>query len=200
MFTLTTPRLGEILLETGAITAEQLAEGVEIQSLTHVRLGSILVANNWVTEEQITQAVSVQLNMNYIDIANADLDWNCVALIPNEIAKRYQLLPLSVYENEDDQKPMIRVGMVNPWDIEAIDLIQRISWHRVEPVLASKAGMAVALEKAYQLAEESHVEVDHRLHQGDTRVMLRQMLENSIQQARQNLAELESIQKYVNTV
>jgi hypothetical protein len=102
--------------------------------------------------------------------------------------------------NEEDSRPVIRVAMVNPWDIEAIDLVQRISWHRVEPVLASKSGMLDALEKAYQLAEESNLVTDSRIDDSDKKIILQQMLESSIQQAKDSLAELESIRKYLGSV
>ena len=154
-----TPRLGDILVEHGIITVEQIRHALEVQSSTGQRLGSVLVGNGWATEEQVTEARAVQMEVGYVDLTTQVPDPFAVALIPVEIAQRYLLLPLSVEDAPVNGRPQISLAMVDPWDVEAIDHVQRETRRRVEPLLASESGLHSALERAYHASQnDAHSE------------------------------------------
>jgi len=146
-------RLGDILVESKIITRDQLKQALEIQASSRERLGAVLLANGWVNEEQITFARSVQMDVSYVNLNEADPDPFAVALIPYEIAQHYHVLPLSLHESGDAHEGRLRVAMTNPWDIEAIDLVQRQIRMRIEPILASRPALLAALQTAYHGAQ-----------------------------------------------
>ena len=144
------PRLGDILIQKGFATAEQIKHGLDLQSSTGQRLGSILVGSGWATEEQIAEARSVQMDVGYVDVTQTIPDPFAVALVPAEIAQRYLLLPISMEEDSGGKPGRLLVAMVDPWDVEATDWVQRETRRRIEPLLASENGLLAALERAYQ--------------------------------------------------
>ena len=148
-----TPRLGDILVEQGAISPEQLSQALELQTSTGQRLGNVLIGNGWADEEQVTEARSVQMDAVYVNMTRETPDPFAVALVAFEIAHRYLLVPLSVDDSIDGKPGRIRLAMVDPWDVEAIDHVQRETRRRVEPLLASETGLQAALERAYHASQ-----------------------------------------------
>ena len=144
------PRLGDILIENGIASPEQIQHALDMQASTGQRLGSILIGNGWATEEQITEARSVQMDVGYANITLEVPDPFAVALVPAEIAQRYLLLPLSMEEGLDGKPGRLQLAMVDPWDVEATDWVQRETRRRIEPLLVSETGLQAALERAYQ--------------------------------------------------
>ena len=68
-----TKRLGDMLLELGLITQEQLKQALEFQSREKGRLGSILIEHNFITERQLIDALRMQLGIEYIDLTKVDI-------------------------------------------------------------------------------------------------------------------------------
>ena len=144
------PRLGDILIEQGIADADQIQHALETQRATGQRLGSVLIANGWATEEQITEARSVQMDVGYVNITLETPDPFAVALVPAEVAQRFLLLPLCMEEGTDGKPGRLQLAMVDPWDVEATDWVQRETRRRIEPLLVSESGLQAALERAYQ--------------------------------------------------
>ena len=149
MQTLTPPRLGDILVQQGAITHEQLRQALDQQHASGERLGAVLMGNGWTSEEDITQARAVQMDVTYVNVAAETPDPFALALISYDLASRSLLLPLSLQAHAGEAE-RLRVAMVDPWDVEAIDQVQRAARRRVEPLLASEGALLAALERAYR--------------------------------------------------
>lgn len=64
-----TKRLGDMLLEAGLITEEQLGEALKYQAQEKERLGTTLVKHNYITEKQLTDTLRIQLGIEYIDLS-----------------------------------------------------------------------------------------------------------------------------------
>ncbi|MEO7719659.1 MAG: ATPase, T2SS/T4P/T4SS family [Capsulimonas sp.] len=141
--------LGNLLVDQGVITYQQLNEALADQKETRARLGEILKKRGWVTEGDITQARSRQMDVPFVAVEHESPDPFVLALVPFETAMRHQMLPLSVQDAEGAAMGRLRLAMSNPWDIEAIDLVQRTTRRRVEPFLASKAELTAAIERSY---------------------------------------------------
>ena len=154
MQTIAPPRLGDILVSHGIITQEQLREGLQQQVETRQRLGTVLMANGWATEEEVTRARGLQMDVPYVPISREAPDPLVTALVTYEIAHRCMLLPLSL-ETREDGVERLRVAMADPWDVEAIDLVQRETRKRVEPLLASEGALQQAIERAYHDSQDS---------------------------------------------
>jgi hypothetical protein len=86
-------RLGDFLLEAGMITPEQLQEVMELQRETKERLGELLVRKGYVTEQQLIEVLEFQLGIPHINLYQFQIDPSIVRLIPEDLARRYWLLP-----------------------------------------------------------------------------------------------------------
>lgn len=86
-------RIGEILVNEGLITAEQLDEALHIQRKTGELLGSILMDMGLVAEADIAKTICIQYQLPFICLANYDFDEKLVGLFPNEFLHRHKLFP-----------------------------------------------------------------------------------------------------------
>ena len=76
-------RLGDLLINQGIITEEQLQKGLEIQEEKGCKLGEALVETNIVAEETIVKILSEQLRLSYVDLTNAKIEDDILELVPS---------------------------------------------------------------------------------------------------------------------
>jgi type IV pilus assembly protein PilB len=108
-------RLGDILLEHGALTADQLAYALDRQQTTKERLGAICLADGLITETALAQALAEQFGLEYIDLKTFRPDENIFNAIPPEMVYRYHFVPL---ELQGDQ---LVVAIADPTAVLKLD-------------------------------------------------------------------------------
>jgi type IV pilus assembly protein PilB len=137
--------LGQILLEKGLVTIEQLDSALIKQSAEKKFLGEILVEKGLVTNEQIVEALTEQKKSDFINLAKVrGIRQNVVKLIPENIARRYVVFAVAM---EDER---LVVAMDDPTNIIAIDTVMRLTNHRVKVVKAKKSQIEEYLDKYYK--------------------------------------------------
>jgi len=87
-------QLGEILLDRGWLQPDQLEQGLAIQNRQGGLLGQILVELGFVTEEQVVQAVTEQYGFPYLPLKQYTVDPAAVRLVPANVARQYCLIPV----------------------------------------------------------------------------------------------------------
>ncbi|MBD5513447.1 MAG: Flp pilus assembly complex ATPase component TadA [Lachnospiraceae bacterium] len=142
-------RLGDVLVNSGVISAEDLEKGLARQKGTGRKLGEVLVDEGIVTEENIARALSDQLRYDMIDLQNVEIEEEVLKLVPANVLKKYKVLPFE-YSQET---MMLRVAMADPMDIAALDDINIITNMQVEPVVATTRGVMLAIDRYYGQAE-----------------------------------------------
>jgi type IV pilus assembly protein PilB len=138
-------RLGDLLVKEKIITHEQLDKALKTQreSGPNSRLGSTLVHLGFVSDEEVTNFLSRQYGVPAINLQYFEIDSSVVKLIPEETAKRYQILPLSRVGAS------LTIAMVDPTNVFAMDDIKFMTGFNIEPVVASESAIMDAIEKAY---------------------------------------------------
>ena len=91
--------LGQLLVDGRILTEEQLRRVLEEKASTGQRLGEIAVSLGFTTERAIAGALAEQYELEYVDLDVAQLDRQAVALLPEELARRYEALPLRILED-----------------------------------------------------------------------------------------------------
>jgi adsorption protein B len=89
-------KLGDLLLERRHLTVQQLDEALATQTLRGRRLGEVLVELGVVTEDEVVSALGVQLHLPVRDLAAAPASAAAMALVPCELALEYSVLPLDL--------------------------------------------------------------------------------------------------------
>ncbi|MBQ7944470.1 MAG: Flp pilus assembly complex ATPase component TadA [Lachnospiraceae bacterium] len=139
-------RLGDLLLESGAITQGQLNKALEKQKGSNKKLGEALVDEGFLTEENIAEALSRQLGMEQVDLQNVSIDENILSLVSAQVLKKNVLMP---YAFKEGSKSVLLLAMANPLDYYAIEDIQIITNYQVEPVIATTRSIMLAIDKYY---------------------------------------------------
>ena len=88
-------RLGDVLVNSGVISEEQLQKGLELQKGSGRKLGETLVDEGLVSEENITNALSSQLNLDVIDLQNVTVSEDILSLV-RRLNLRFFLVPVLV--------------------------------------------------------------------------------------------------------
>ncbi|WP_291323063.1 GspE/PulE family protein [Desulfonatronospira sp.] len=126
-------RLGEMLVEQGLVSREQLDRALTEHKKAKLKLGQYLVRSNICREEDLVDVLSRQLRIPKYNPAGFPLDLGLAELVPYEIARKYETVPLERRGN------LLAVGMTDPLDIEAQDSLEVYINMEVEPVVCTEA-------------------------------------------------------------
>ena len=137
-------QLGDILLEGGHVTPEQLAGAVEEQRRLGRSLGRVLVDLGVLTEGQLVAALATQIGLKFVDLSDYPVDGSAVSRVPDMVCRRHNALPIGY---EDGR---LVVAMADPANVFAIDDIRSLTGMDVKPVVATRADVAAAIDRYYR--------------------------------------------------
>lgn len=154
-------RLGEILVEAQLIDEDILSRVLEEHTRTGVRLGSLLVHRGFVGEEDLLRCLSLQLQLDWVDFRQTQIDPLALKLVPGELAIHYGVMPVAT-EHSFGKRTLV-LAMVDPTDLELLrDLQFRLNLP-VRPVVATESSILRAIDDHY-FARASHEVRRYRLH------------------------------------
>lgn len=137
-------KLGELLLKVKKIDKEQLDSALEEQKTSKKKLGEILIEKGFVTKQDIYEVLEFQLGIPYISLDDYQIDKNIVKMVPENIARKNELLALKIRNN------YIIVAMSDPLNMFAIDDIKLATGYDVQPVICKKDEILNAIERYYR--------------------------------------------------
>lgn len=141
-------RLGEILISARLITSEQLQEALAVQKRSRRRLGEVLVSLHLIGEQDIVEALATQLGIPMVDLNEANPEPEALALVPVDIARRHQILPLAKTQER------VVLAMSNPLDVVALDYVRARTGCMVEPRVAARSEIVRSITHYYMPPEE----------------------------------------------
>jgi len=148
-------KLGELLLETGLLTGEKLAEALKSQKDSGKRLGQILIEMNLITEEEMAFALAMQLKIPYVDLTNYEIPAKIIGTIPEEVSRKFLCVPISL------KNTVLDVAMADPLDLNMMKDLQFITGYSIQPAISTSSQIFDVLQKHYrpdksfdQVAEE----------------------------------------------
>lgn len=137
-------KLGEILIESGVITAAQLERALELQKEKGGLIGEVLVQLKFTTEEDIAKTLTAQYGFAYLPLANYEIDQALIKLIPERVARQYCLIPI------DKISSNLTIAMSNPLNAPAIEDIETLSGCSVQVFVSTASDIREAIEKYYK--------------------------------------------------
>ena len=87
-------QLGQILVEQGLITNEQLEEALEKHRNSSKSLGRVLIDLGLIKESHLVRALSEQVGLEFVDLTEYPVDASATGLLPEALARRYKALPI----------------------------------------------------------------------------------------------------------
>lgn len=143
-------RIGDVLVAAGAITEEQLQEGLAKQKETGRKLGNALVDLGFISNDMLITVLTTQLGIDYIELKGAKIEEKVIHMVPENMVTKYQAIPIEIDPNNPN---ILKVAMADPMDIMAMDDIGLVTNLQVEPMLASEEGIRNAIDKYYGSAQ-----------------------------------------------
>jgi len=134
--------IGQLLVETAAVSEAALEEVLSKQRGTGRRIGSLLVEGGWTDEEAVARCLSIQLSLPYQPPPLA-ADPGALRSVQPDLARRGQVLPLHT------TRKVLRLAMADPLDLGILDDVQFQCGRRVEPVVASPGAVLEGLGRGY---------------------------------------------------
>ncbi|WP_297633857.1 ATPase, T2SS/T4P/T4SS family [uncultured Clostridium sp.] len=137
-------RLGELLVNNGKLTIEQLRNALVKQKLTGERLGEILIENEYVTEEDIVTTLEIQLGIQRVNLEFVDIDMEIINKVPETLCKKHHIIPFRADEYD------ICIVTSDPLDFFADEDINIVTGLTVLKVLDTKTSIDNAIAKYYR--------------------------------------------------
>lgn len=139
-------RLGDLLVEAGVITIEQLDYALATKTRDE-KLGDFLIRENYMTEQQLIETLEFQLGVPHIHLNQYAIEPELMQLVPAALAKRTNIMPIRRDKNK------LFIAMADPMDYFAIEEIRMVTGCQIETSIAAKDDLYRTLTKYYDLQE-----------------------------------------------
>ena len=138
-------QLGDILLQDGLVTEDQLFAAFREHKEQGKALGRVLVDQGVLTESQLVAALAQQIGLEFVDLGDYPVDGSIVARVSGAICRKHSALPLRI----DDEGKLL-LAMADPANVFAIDDIRSITGLDIRPVVATRADVIAAIDRYYR--------------------------------------------------
>ncbi|MFC1621013.1 GspE/PulE family protein [Candidatus Omnitrophota bacterium] len=136
-------RLTEILIKNKVITDAQLKKALKIQKQKGGLLKNILVNLGFASERDLMAALSQGLGIPPIALSRFKIDPEILKLVPAEVAKKYQIVPVSKVGN------ILTIATADPLNVFAIDDIRSLTGFETGAIIASQKEVQDVIEQHY---------------------------------------------------
>ena len=140
-------RLGELLVASGRVSAEDLNEALKEQDRGGGRIGRILVEKGRLAERTLLEILSEQLGVGFVDLATLTADPEATSVLPYGLAKRYRSLPWKREER------ILHVAMADPQESDRVQAVQFATGMRLRTYLCSEREIDIAIEQHYGMED-----------------------------------------------
>lgn len=141
-------RLGDLLVQQGIISEEQLMQGLDAQKKSGRKLGYMLIELGLVTESQLLAFLSQHLKVPLVDITQYNVSLAAVNMLPEVQARRHRALVL------EDKGDKLLVAMSDPADLAAVDILSGLLPKPLDLAVVSDAQLLQAYDNFYRRTEE----------------------------------------------
>jgi type IV pilus assembly protein PilB len=148
-------KIGDILVDAGLITKDQMMKALQRQSMTGERLGKLLVDLKFLSEENLVGALSKQLGIPSVDMNKISVPDELMALLPLNFLMKHQVVPV------EREGSTLKIAMTNPLDRAVISDIEFMFGGAVLPLVATSSSIENFLS-----ARESSIEKELGTYEG----------------------------------
>lgn len=155
-------RIGELMVQQGLISQDQLRIALIEQEKNDIPLGRQLVRLGFVTEAMVRDLVASTIGQESIDLSTVIADEDALRLVPEEFSRRYRILPVAF----EEQAQKMVVAMADVFNVVALDQLRAMLGGdiQIKPVLAAEAQLEEYTDQFYGY----ELSVDGILHEIET--------------------------------
>lgn len=137
-------RIGDLLVEAGAISEEELQEAIAYQKENGGKLGNVIMQLGFISQDLLVTVLTTQMGIDFVELKACKLEEETIKLIPENLIQKYKVVPIEFDPNNPN---ILKVAMVDPMDLNAIDDITIATNYQVEPMLAMEDDVMEAIGK-----------------------------------------------------
>ncbi|HRZ39690.1 MAG TPA: ATPase, T2SS/T4P/T4SS family [Candidatus Omnitrophota bacterium] len=142
--------LGQLLIEKGLITPQQLQAALEEQQVTRERLGCVLLRFGFISEEKVfLPLLAGQIGCEYVDVKTLDIPEEIIKLLPPKFASHYNAIPI---QQDGD---VLTIATPFPFDLSMTDAVETLWAGRIRTVLSSASDVAEVIRQHYGIGAET---------------------------------------------
>lgn len=145
-------RFGDILVDSGLISATQLDQALAFGRERGIKLGESLQKLGFVNEEAVAKTLARQLKIPYVDFDKIVLDQEIVSLLPETVARKHKAIVLGKRPDK------ILVALADPLNIFAIDEIVAYLPNRMVTCVAEESKISAAIDRFYKSTSAERAE------------------------------------------
>jgi len=154
-------RLGQILVDLGYLTEDQLWDILEEQKQSPGEIiGQVAIRMGLVTEEQVTEALAEQWGMPVVNLAETNIPPKVLELVPETMASIYNIMPISLKDN------VLTVAMAEPQNMAALDDLRNFLGYEVRGAVSNPQDIEKAIARHYADREDSIEDVLNEMEEG----------------------------------
>ena len=136
--------LGEILMDMGCVTQENIDAALEKQmNGEKSKIGEIFAAEGLCQQNDITSALAEQFNMEMVDLTGLEISKAVIDMVPQNLCTENHIMPIDMFDG------VLTVAIADPLDLQSLDNIRFVINNQVEPVLATREAIDAAIDKYY---------------------------------------------------
>lgn len=137
-------QLGDLLIEQGKITKEQLDEALARQRTSGEAIGQLLVEAGHISETELLKVLAEQLGLEFVELSDYKIDLSAVTMLPQNVARKNLVLPVAF----DDNK--LIVATADPTNVFVFDDLRIMTGFEIKPIVSSKADLLAAIDRFAQ--------------------------------------------------
>jgi type IV pilus assembly protein PilB len=142
-------KIGELLVQEGLLTAEQLNRALEEQQHGGERIGAVLIELGFLTEDVLADFVARQFRVPEVNISKLNISKDVIGLIPADVATKYQAIPFGLMGNT------LNVAIADPGNLFVIDDIRFLTRKNIQVHVAPESSIKKIINLHHGKPEES---------------------------------------------
>ena len=136
-------RLGDLLLDAGVVSEEQIKDALAYGKEHHTRIGDSLIAMGAIDETQLIGTLRMQLGIEFVDLAKNPPSPDMVMVIPKHMAQKYDVVAISTTPDS------VILAMADPLNYNALEDVKRYTRKKIVPVISHGEAVRRAVAKLY---------------------------------------------------
>ena len=138
-----TKKIGEVLIERGVITRDQLDQALAKQKEIGGMIGQVLIQLGYVNETEIALALTAQYGFPYLPLDSYEIDKNLMETVPVNVARQHCLIPIDRIGNA------LTLAMADPTNMKAIEEVEKLTRCVVQSFVSTPSDIRRAIDKYY---------------------------------------------------
>jgi type IV pilus assembly protein PilB len=148
--------LGEILVEFGYLSMDNLNKTLAKQKTAGKKIGELLVSEGYISETDLLQVLEFQLGIPHVKLEQFEIDKATVFLVPETFARRHKVIPVS------EKNGVLTLAMYDPLNMIAIDDIKLFTGMEIQPVISTYNDITKAIDRNYTTKKAREAVEDFR--------------------------------------